>query len=60
MPLPAEYAVQCPAPPAPSDDTADAALIALKDTYDLYGLCGGRLVDLINWITGVGLGSEQP
>jgi len=25
---------------------------ALKELYDLYGLCAGRLVDLLDWIDG--------
>jgi hypothetical protein len=28
----------------------DAVVLALKDMYDLYGLCAGRLVDLLNWL----------
>jgi len=29
---------------------ADAALIALKEMYDLYGRCGGQLVELIDYL----------
>jgi len=28
----------------------DAAAVALKAMYDLYGVCAGRLVDLTNWV----------
>jgi hypothetical protein len=30
----------------------DAVVIALKDMYDLYGACAGRMVDLLNWLGG--------
>ena len=51
-PLPAEYAVRCPAPPPapPSTGEVDPVAAALKELYDLYGLCAGRLVDLLNWM----------
>lgn len=26
--------------------------MALKEMYDSYGLCAGRVVDLINWLDG--------
>ena len=32
------------------NEHADAALIALKEMYDLYGECGGRLTDLVNYL----------
>ena len=53
-PLPAEYAVRCPAPaPAPPQTgEVDPVAAALKELYDLYGLCAGRLVDLLDWIDG--------
>lgn len=30
----------------------DAVVVALKDMYDLYGMCAGRFVDLLNWMDG--------
>lgn len=30
----------------------DPVAVALKDMYDLYGTCAGRLVDLLNWMDG--------
>ena len=52
QPLPAALAVPCPPPVAMTDISADAALLTLKDMYDLYGLCGGRLVELLNHLNG--------
>ena len=49
-PLPAEYARQCPSPVEPYDNSADATLVALKELYDQYGECAGRLVDLVNYL----------
>lgn len=51
-PLPAEYSVRCPAPPPapPASGEVDAVAAALKELYDLYGLCAGRLIDLLNWM----------
>lgn len=51
-PLPAEYAVRCPAPPPapPASGEVDPVAAALKELYDLYGLCAGRLVDLLDWM----------
>ena len=49
-PLPAEYARQCPPPVEPPASSADAALVALKELYDQYGECAGRLVDLVNYL----------
>lgn len=56
-PLPAELAVRCPPPPMapPLSGEVDPVAVALKDMYDLYGLCAGRFVGLLNWIDG-----EQP
>jgi len=52
-PLPAEYAVRCPSPPmAPGSPEVDAVALALKHMYDLYGLCAGRMVDLLNYLEG--------
>ncbi|WP_444542552.1 Rz1-like lysis system protein LysC [Halopseudomonas phragmitis] len=48
QPLPAALAVPCPPPVAMSDNSADAALLTLKELYDQYGLCAGRLVELVN------------
>ena len=52
-PLPAALAVPCPTPGTLTENHADAALIALKEMYDLYGRCGGQLVELINYLGGV-------
>lgn len=49
-PLPAEYAVQCPPPVEQANNSGDAAAVALKELYDQYGLCAGRLVDLVNYL----------
>lgn len=50
-PLPAEYAVRCPAPAAPpTGREVDPVLVALKDLYDLYGICAGRMVDLLDYL----------
>ena len=53
-PLPAEYASRCPAPPqAPAvTGEVDPVAEALKAMYDLYGLCAGRFVNLLNWMDG--------
>lgn len=52
-PLPAEFAVRCPAPPpAPSTREVDPVALALKDMYDLYGLCAGRVADWLDFIDG--------
>ena len=53
-PLPAELSVRCPAPPPapPGSGEVDPVAVALKDMYDLYGTCAGRLVDLLNWMDG--------
>lgn len=49
-PLPAELQQRCPPPvEAPDNDPANA-LLALKQLYDQYGVCAGRLVDLVNWL----------
>jgi len=41
---------QCPPPVEPHDNSADAAVVALKELYDQYGECAGRLVDLVNYL----------
>ena len=52
-PLPAEYTTRCPAPaPAPSSREVDPVAVALKDMYDLYGICAGRMVDLLDYLDG--------
>ncbi len=53
---PAEYAVRCPAPPpAPRGLQVDPVALELKSMYDLYGLCAGRMTDLLNWFDTEGL-----
>jgi len=49
-PLPAALAVPCPPPVEMNDNSADAALLTLKQLYDQYGLCAGRLVELVNYL----------
>lgn len=52
-PLPSEYAVRCPMPPAPpSGREVDPVFVTLKDLYDLYGICAGRMVDLLDYLDG--------
>ena len=52
-PLPAEYRARCPAPPpAPDGPEVDVVAVALKEMYDLYGVCAGRMVDLLDWMDG--------
>ena len=52
-PLPAEYTTRCPAPaPAPASPEVDPVAAALKDMYDLYGICAGRMVDLLDYLDG--------
>lgn len=49
--LPSELAVRCPAPPpAPRQGQVDPVALELKTMYDLYGLCAGRMTDLLNWL----------
>lgn len=50
--LPAEYATRCPPPVRAADNGSDAMAIALHDMYELYGVCAGRLVDLVDWVNG--------
>lgn len=40
-----------PAAP-PSGREVDPVLVALKELYDLYGICAGRMVDLLNYLDG--------
>lgn len=50
-PLPTEYAQRCPAPPAVATDAGmDAVAVALKAMYDAYGLCAGRMANLLIWL----------
>ena len=58
-PLPAEYAVSCPEPPFPSSPGTDDSAVALKKMYDLYGLCAGRFIDLVDWIMGNHAGTTK-
>lgn len=53
-PLPAEYTARCPSPPPapPESGEVDPVARELKAMYDLYGLCAGRYLDLLNWIDG--------
>lgn len=52
-PLPAEYAVRCPAPtPPPAGLEVDPVLVTLKTLYDEYGLCAGRFADLLDYLDG--------
>lgn len=51
-PLPAALMVPCPTPVTPVDNSDSAAVIALKELYDQYGTCGGRLFELIRRIQG--------
>lgn len=37
---------------APSGLEVDPVAVALKDLYDLYGICAGRVVDLLDYIDG--------
>lgn len=54
-PLPAEYAVRCPTPPpAPTGLRVDPVVLELKSMYDLYGLCAGRMTNLLNWLDSEG------
>ncbi len=32
------------------NNSADAVAVALKEMYDLYGLCAGRLTELVNYL----------
>lgn len=52
-PLPAEYATRCASPPpAPQGPGMNDVAQALNDMYHAYGLCAGRLVDLLDWLDG--------
>lgn len=51
-PLPAAYAQHCPSPPeSPQTPEVDAMAVALKELYDLYGICAGRMADLLDWLS---------
>ncbi|WP_419181040.1 Rz1-like lysis system protein LysC [Gallaecimonas kandeliae] len=45
-PQPAALMVPCPPPVSPEDNGMDATALALKQLYDQYGLCAGRLYEL--------------
>lgn len=49
-PLPAVLAVPCPPPIEVMNSHADSIAVGLKEMYDLYGLCAGRLVDLVQYL----------
>lgn len=44
--LPPALLVSCDVPAASEDASCDAAAIALKQLYDQYGRCAGRLIEL--------------
>ena len=46
--------MRCPAPGAapPLSGEVDPVALELNTMYALYGLCAGRLVDLLDWIDG--------
>ncbi|WP_425475790.1 hypothetical protein [Ectopseudomonas oleovorans] len=46
-PLPAALTQPCPQPVATADNSADAAVVALKQLYDQYGLCAGLHWDTV-------------
>lgn len=50
--FPAAMIVPCPQPVKPADSSMDAIVITLKLMYDLYGLCAGRFVEVINYAGG--------
>lgn len=47
-PLPPALLIQCPPLPPPENNSCDAAALHIKDLYDAYGVCAGRLLELIN------------
>ena len=53
-PLPAELLARCPPPPPapPESGEVDPVAQALKAMYDVYGLCAGRYLGLLNWLDG--------
>jgi len=51
-PLPAEYVALCPPPVAPQGHEVDDVARTLKVLYDQYGLCAGRMADLLDWLEG--------
>lgn len=58
-PLPAEYVVGCPEPPFPTSPGSDDNALTLKAMYDLYGICAGRFIDLVDLIMGNQPGKTQ-
>lgn len=51
-PLPADLAQLCPRLPPLPNPNADAMAAALKELYDVYGICAGRVADLLDWLDG--------
>ena len=53
-PLPAASREACPQPPQapPATGEVDPVAVALFDMYALYGLCAGRLLDLLKRLDG--------
>ena len=49
-PLPAVLLQPCPEPVASGDGSMDATGLALKGMYDLYGICAGKVAELINYV----------
>ncbi|AFJ01995.1 hypothetical protein Q7C_826 [Methylophaga frappieri] len=45
--------VPCPAPTGPVSNHADAMVTALKQVYDQYGICAGRLFELQHYLIGI-------
>ena len=42
--------MQCPPPSGTTDSHPDAVALVLKQVYDEYAICAGRLADLIQKI----------
>ncbi|WP_443135222.1 hypothetical protein [Gilliamella sp. B3022] len=56
MVLPAQLTVPCELPVKRRNNTADGLAEALKQLYDQYGQCSGRLIELIKYINEVNNG----
>lgn len=50
-PLPAALTVPCQSLPPLPQNNSDAMVVALKQMYDLYGVCAGLHIELIKAIT---------
>lgn len=50
-PLPAEFQVLCPQPPAAPgvSGEVDPVAAALKEMYDLYAICAGMTAERLKW-----------